>query len=96
MICHWRKVCLCRYTFERIPTKSQLDDPNLAQFEISAPMSRENYTDLHNSFLYLRVKITHADGSDIDAAPKVGPVQYPIGSLIKSVEVQLNNTRVTP
>jgi len=33
-------------------------------------MSRENYTDLSNSYLYMRVKIVKADNSNIDAAPK--------------------------
>jgi len=30
-----------KFYFERIPTKTQLNDPNLSQFEISAPASRE-------------------------------------------------------
>ncbi len=68
---HFYRDKFFRFFFERIPSKTQLDVDALTQFEISAPMSREFYTDLANSFLYLRVKITKANGDPVAAAPKV-------------------------
>jgi len=54
------------------------------------------YTDLANSFLYMKIRIVKKDGTNIADAPKCGIVNYPHGTMIKSCEMHLNNSRVTP
>ena len=54
------------------------------------------YTDLANSYLHVKAKITNADGSNIAGTAQVGPVNLWMHALFSQVEVYLNNKLVTP
>ena len=54
------------------------------------------YTDLANSYLHVKAKITNADGSDLSGTAQVGPVNLWMHALFSQVEVYLNNKLVTP
>ena len=54
------------------------------------------YTDLANSYLHVKAKITNADGSNLADTAQVGPVNLWMHALFSQVEVYLNNKFVTP
>ena len=54
------------------------------------------YTDLANSYLHVKAKITKAIGADLDADEQVGPVNLWMHALFSQVDVFLNNKLVTP
>ena len=54
------------------------------------------YTDLANSYLHVKPKITNADGSNLAGTAQVGPVNLWMHALFSQVEVYLNNKLVTP
>ena len=54
------------------------------------------YTNLGNSYLHMKAKITKANNADLDADKPVGPVNLWLHLLFSQVEVFLNNKRVTP
>ena len=54
------------------------------------------YTDLANSYLHVKAKITKANGADLDADDQVGPVNLWMHALFSQVDVFLNNKLVTP
>ena len=53
-------------------------------------------TDLANSYLHVKAKITKANGADLDADEQVGPVNLWMHALFSQVDVFLNNKLVTP
>lgn len=56
----------------------------------------DNYIDLSRTQLYLRVKITKEDGTALEAADAVSPINNFHGSLFEHVSVELNNKVITP
>ena len=72
---------------------SSLSDGAPIEFDISA--SGEDYIDLANSQLYVRMKITKADGSPIAQDEKVGPINNILHSLFSQVDILLNGTQIT-
>ena len=68
------------------PIKS-LSDGGPIEFKVSG--SGKEFLDLARSYLYLKVKVSKADGSNLDAASKVGFANYPIASLFNQVDVIL-------
>ena len=52
--------------------------------------------DLANTYLFVRAKVTKADGSNLDTDSAVGPVNNWLHSLFSQVDVYLNDTLVTP
>ena len=52
--------------------------------------------DLTNTYLFVRAKVTKADGSNHDTDNPVGPMNNWLHSLFSQVDVYLNNTLVTP
>ena len=54
------------------------------------------YTDLANSYLHVKAKITNADGTNLAGTAQVGPVNLWMHALFSQVEVYLNNKLVTP
>ena len=72
---------------------SSLSDGAPIEFDISA--SGEDYIDLANSQLYVRMKITKADGSPIAQDEKVGPINNLLHSLFSQVDISLNGTQIT-
>ena len=63
--------------------------------EFNIPGSGEDYLDLANTYLHIRVKIVETDGTDIAADAGVGPVNLFLHSLFSQVDVQLNDKLVT-
>jgi hypothetical protein len=54
-----------------------------------------DYTDLSRTRLYVRGKIVNADGSDLAADKKVGPVQQLLASLFSQVDVTVGDKLVS-
>ena len=54
------------------------------------------YTDLANSYLHVKAKITSGDGTALANTVQVGPVNLWMHALFSQVEVYLNNSLVTP
>lgn len=79
---------------EEYQTKTTLDaSTNVVQFTI--PPSPTNYTNLNETMLYVRVKITLADGTNIPQNANVGPVNNVLGSLFVNLEHYINDVRVS-
>lgn len=55
----------------------------------------ENYLDLSKTMLFVRLKITKANGADLNAGEKTGPVNLLLQSLFKQVDVFLNEILIT-
>ena len=78
---------------EEVPTKSSLvGDVSVLSFSI--PASPTLYTDLTKTYLQMNVKIVRADGSNQQAADSVGPVHNVLGSLIRTVDLTINDVLV--
>ena len=58
---------------------TSLSDGGSIEFKVSE--SGKEFLDLARSYLYLKVKVSKADGSNLDGASKVGFASYPIASL---------------
>ena len=63
---------------------TSLLDGGPIEFKVSG--SGKEFLDLAQSYLYLKVKVSKADGSNLDAASKVGFANYPIASLFNQVD----------
>jgi hypothetical protein len=72
---------------------SSLSDGAPIEFDISS--SGDDYIDFTNSQLYVRAKITKADGSPIGTDEKVGPINNMLHSLFSQVDVSLNGIQIT-
>ena len=57
--------------------------------------SGKEFLDLARSYLYLKVKVSKADGSNLDGARKVGFANYPIASLFNQVDVILSGKLIS-
>ena len=64
--------------------------------ELLIPGSGDDYLDLANTMLHVQVKVTRANGDDLDLVDPVGPVNNWLHSLFSQVDVCLNGTLVTP
>lgn len=73
---------------EHMPTTS-LSDAGPIKFDVSGDSNY--YLDLNASYILLEVKITKGDGTNIDAAADVGPVNLLAHSLFKQLDVSLND-----
>ena len=63
--------------------------------EFLIPGSGDDYLDLANTMLHVQVKVTRANGDDLDLVDPVGPVNNWLHSLFSQVDVYLNGTLVT-
>ena len=72
---------------------TSLSDGGPTEFKVSG--SGKEFLDLARSYLYLKVKISKADGSNLDAASKVGLANYPIASLFNQVDVILGSKLIS-
>jgi hypothetical protein len=77
-------------TFVKYHPFSSLADGTPIEFEVSS--SGEDYIDFANSYLYVRAKITKADGKNLEAADNVGPVNNFLHSLFSQVDVSFNGS----
>ena len=66
-----------------------------APIEFDVTATGDDYLDLTNSYLHVRAKITRANGSDLEAADTVGPVNNFLHSLFSQIDVSLNGTLIT-
>ena len=64
---------------------TSLSDGGPIEFKVSG--SGKEFLDLARSYLYLKVKVSKADGTNLDGASKVGFANYPIASLFNQVDV---------
>ena len=64
---------------------TSLSDGGPIEFKVSG--SGKEFLDLAQSYLYLKVKVLKADGSNLDVASKAGLANYPIASLFNQVDV---------
>lgn len=78
---------------EHRPTTS-IEGQEIIEFFI--PGSGEEYTDLTNSYLQVRLKIVKADGTAILADTKVAPINNTLHSVFSQVDIVLNDVLVTP
>ena len=62
--------------------------------EFHVPGSSEEYIDVNDINLYIRAKITKADGTDIETTHKVGLNNLPIASLFQDVSLTLGETQI--
>ena len=72
---------------------SSLTDGAPIEFDVSS--SGDDYIDFANSYLYVRAKITRANGNNLEEADKVGPINNFLHSLFTQVDVILNETLIT-
>jgi len=77
--------------YQFYPNPGFKDENNPIQ--ITIPSSSSHYTDLHSSFLYLKLKIVNQDGSSINKTAVAGVENFYSG-LFESLEVLLNNTPI--
>ena len=73
---------------------AQYSDEGPIEFHISG--SGSEYLDLGQSQIYVKVKITNQDGSNLAADAQVGPVNLYLHSLFSQVDVSLNDRIITP
>ena len=72
---------------------TSLSDGGPIEFNVSG--SGKEFLDLARSYLYLKVKISKADGSNLDGTSKVGFANYPIASLFNQVDVILGGKLIS-
>ena len=76
--------------FAEIRPLSQISNDVPLEFRIAASNTLD-YLDLSGSQLYVKLKVTKSDGTDLDSSSKVGPVNLFLQSLFSTVEVTLQN-----
>ena len=85
------------YHYEKVQCRTALSDVDYPSvLELSAAPTKTHYTSLKDSFLVVKCKFIKADGSDLGVAPEISTVQAPLHSLIRSVDMWLNNVKITP
>jgi hypothetical protein len=82
-------------SYEQVTTKTALSG-RVGQLEFTVPADKVNYTDLKDSFYIIKGRYVKADGSAVEDKPKIGPVNYLVTSMLKSISMSINDTRVTP
>ena len=70
-------------------------DADDAPLEFAVPGSGNEYLDLRRCRLYLKAKITKADGTALQAQEKTGIVNLPLQSLFSQIDVFMNGKCVT-
>jgi hypothetical protein len=75
---------------QEIRPLSQVSGDSPIEFQISGQNSMD-YLDLKDSQLYVKVKVKKADGSDMLATEKTGPVNLFLQALFSTTEVTLQN-----
>jgi len=72
---------------------TSVTDGSPIEFDIGA--SGEDYIDFANTMLYVRVKVTAADGTNLAEDAPIGPVNLFLHSLFSQVDISLNGTLIT-
>jgi hypothetical protein len=79
--------------FQYYPVFNLKDSSNPVQFII--PSTGTHYTQLSDSFLYLRLRILKTDGSNLTSAESVAGTNNLFAALFESAEIMLNSTIVS-
>jgi len=72
---------------------TSIGDGSPIEFEISG--TGEDYIDFSNTYLFVKAKITQANGANTIATDVVGPANYFLHSMFSQVDISLNGTSVT-
>ncbi len=75
-------------------TVATISDTGPIEFAVMS--AGQDYIDLANTYLYIKAQVTRGNGTNVDAADPVGPVNLWMHSLFSQVDVSLNDTLVTP
>ena len=73
---------------------TNITDSGPIEFNVSG--SGDEYLDLAKTQLFVKAKITKANGTALDAGMKVGPVNLFLHSLFSQVDVSLNERLISP
>ena len=73
---------------------SNITETGPIEFNVSG--SGEEYLDLARTQLYVKAKITKANGTALDLNEQVGPVNLFLHSLFSQVDVSLNERLISP
>ncbi|XP_071476163.1 uncharacterized protein F54H12.2-like [Diadema antillarum] len=73
---------------------TNITDATPIQFHIQG--SPEEYTDLSQTLLHVRAKVTNPDGSPIQEEAKVAPTNMFLHTLFSDVDLMLNDRLITP
>jgi len=68
-------------------------DGSPIEFDVGA--GGEDYIDFANTMLYVKAKITRADGANLAVDSPIGPTNLFLHSLFSQVDVSLNGTLIT-
>ncbi|MES9880674.1 MAG: hypothetical protein ABW185_07315 [Sedimenticola sp.] len=88
------QVAVTDASFQEIRPLSQISGDVPIEFRISSANSLD-YLDLNGSMLYVKLKLTKSDGTSLQAADKVGPVNLFLQSLFQTTEVCIQNKLVS-
>ena len=72
---------------------TSLSDGGPIEFKVSG--SGKEFLDLARSYLYLKVKVSKADGSNLDGVSKVGFANYLTASLFNQVDIVLGGNLIS-
>ena len=70
-----------------------VSDGSPIEFDVSG--TGDDYVDFANTMLYVKAKVTQANGNDLADDANVGPVNLFMHSLFSQVEISLNGTLIT-
>jgi len=66
-----------------------------APIEFDITGNGQDYIDLSNSLLYVRAKVTNAQGADLAADAAVGPINLLLHSMFSQIVISLNGTLIS-
>jgi len=66
-----------------------------APIEFDITGNGQDYIDLSNSLLYVRAKVTNAQGADLAADAAVGPINLLLHSMFSQIDISLNGTLIS-
>ena len=79
---------------EFVDKRTITSNPNSNPLEFTIPESGQNFIDLYNSRLEIKLRLKNGE-ADLAATDKVGPINILLQSLFSQVDIFMNNTRVT-
>ncbi|KAI7799286.1 hypothetical protein IRJ41_024918 [Triplophysa rosa] len=80
-------------TYIEVPPLSAISDSTPLEFFIAG--TGEDYVELNNTLLFLRLKITNPDGTDIADGAPVGLINYPGATIFSQVDVSLGDRLIS-
>ncbi|XP_053466915.1 uncharacterized protein F54H12.2-like [Ictalurus furcatus] len=80
-------------TYIEVPPLSAISETSPLEFFIAG--TGEDYVDLNNTLVFLRLKITNADGTDIADGAPVGLINYAGSTIFSQVDVSLGDRLIS-